>query len=82
MKVKELKRLLDLLDNGLDVCIQTKSKNTPCLYGIYNLRSQDIAVQSIKGEKYLAIGDVVFPETMEARTCYGERIKYEIQKEF
>ena len=75
MKVKELKQLLENFDENSEICIQTKSKNTPCLYGISCLNSSHISLQQIKEEPpYVAIGDIVMPDD-DGRTCFGERIK-------
>lgn len=82
MKVKELKKLLENVDDELGIFIQTKGNNAPCLYGVSRLDEKEIAVQSIKGQRYVAFGDVVPPHKSnepphDAFTCFGERIHYE-----
>ena len=75
VKVKDLRKILENLDGEMGVYIMTKSNNAPCLYGVSYTTERRFAVNEIKGEKFFAIGDVVTNDIMEARTCFGERIK-------
>lgn len=75
VKVKDLRKILENLDGEMGVYIMTKSKNVPCLHGVAYTTEHMFAVNEIKGEKFFAIGDVVTNDIMEARTCFGERIK-------
>lgn len=75
LKVKDLRKILENLDGEMGVYIMAKSNNAPCLYGVSYMTEREFAVNEINGVKFFAIGDVVTDDIMEARTCYGERIK-------
>ena len=78
MKVKVLKKLLELFDDELEVYLQERTQRSPYhrLYAMCNMEYLNIAIQQNGEVVYLAIGDVVTERT--TGFCHSDNsvIKY------
>lgn len=78
MKVKDMKKILDNVDDELEVYLQERTPSSPYhpLFAMCNLCDFNIAIQQNGKAVYLAIGDVVLWSNDGFARADDSEIKY------